>query len=284
MLYKQLKSSPDLSLLAAVPDQEHLVKIIDPGNVIALPSVAHDVAWYPWVAYRCLLTCTRAHGLQLWNDSAQLASYVAMNEQEDRLVNMIAGAFTPTGHHIFSVGSNRLYQFDLQRTGKPINTMELGKSLSAISIRPDDTGLMAVGSFCGDITLLNQDNIIHTINLQHGISQLHLEGWNLIGSSRNDPRLMVWDLRNLENNLHVFDRGPVAANQRMYWAVKGDYVYTGDKVGEVKRCNITTGECNIVHNFNCPIAALAFHNLKLVASLGDRQNGSIHSLNKITID
>lgn len=102
----------------------------------------------------------------------------------------------------------------------------------------------------------------------NGITQVQFSnsGKHLLSTSRNYDELLCWDIRNTGDIMHRFKR-PGSTNQRLYFDVFDDKVFTGDTDGMVSIYDISTG--TLLKQFrsnNCPVSGCSISKGSLLAT------------------
>lgn len=201
----------------------------------------------------------------------------------DQVVGPYSVCFTPDGGRIYCGLENSVQVFDTARPGnqgQTIYTTPTRKSkegqkgiISTIAFCPDGSGLWAAGSYSrtiglyderqeGVLFLLADGNVdIDRVRFAErpgrtkptryregmgGVTQISFspDGLYLFSASRKDNLMLCWDIRNSDEVLCAFDRGPSDTNQRMLFDVDvgGKWLVAGDTEGYVSAFQLGVGE------------------------------------------
>lgn len=260
-----------------------------------LSASCYDYCFYPFMnsqdhASCCFLTAVKDSPVQLWDviTGKLRASYIAPDHVEIiRAPNALA--FNLDGSKIFCGYTNRINVFT---TGIPgsnsdkISTTTSRKAkdglkgiISSISFNPDHSGILAVGTFSGEIGIYDERDysLLDLKYVETGVSQIEFSknGKLMITASRKSNEILVWDLRNTGQVLFSLSRNGFT-NQRLKFSLdpSGKYIGTGDIKGVFTSFNLDTGEKVFSKQlYDDVCSSVAFHPFLpfLASSSGERR-------------
>lgn len=228
-----------------------------------LSASCYDYCFYPFMnsqdhASCCFLTAIKDSPVQLWDviTGKLRASYIAPDHVEIiRAPNAIS--FNLDGSKIFCGYTNRINVFATAIPGSSsdkISTTTCRKSkdglkgiISCISFNPDYSGILAVGTFSGEIGIYDERDysLLDLKYVKSGVSQIEFskDGKLMITASRKSDEILVWDLRNTGQVLFSLPRNGFT-NQRLKFSINssGTCLGTGDTSGLFTCFNLDTGE------------------------------------------
>ncbi|KAH6561703.1 hypothetical protein BASA61_009954 [Batrachochytrium salamandrivorans] len=228
----------------------------------------YDMKWYPFMsssdpATCCFISCSRDHPVQLWDAySGQLRGTYMTKDHVDQVSAPISLAFNLDGSKIFCGLEGRLQIFDTGRPGTDSEVVALtpcrrssdGQKglVSSIAFSPDQSGLLGVGTYSGQVGLY--DSTTHGCvqllepSWRHGVTQVQFSTTTattlLFAASRLASAIECWDLR-------MLGRAPLgrfslcgATQQRLAFDVTSAgskmYLVSGDRVGDVRVYDVMT--------------------------------------------
>ncbi len=282
--FKSLFYSPDGNLLLAVnEDQTSTVYTANNKSIYQSPSSINDVVWYPWSKSdvpnsSCYIVSSCDQPLKLIDafDSKVRAHYLPVNEKEE-LDKTLCCCFSPDGSILFGGSMERIYAFKTQNSGPNydcIRTREDRKSkcgqkglLSSLCHRWDDTGVLAAGSFNGQIGIYDvrsSNSCVLLINTEAAITQMCFDrnGLDLFAAHRQKDLITQWDLRSGDKADFDINRGG-QTNQRLYFSMStdGSTIMTGSSLeSEVIKYDLMEGTTTVMKTDHSDIiSAISCH-------------------------
>jgi WD40 repeat protein len=229
----------------------------------------------------CFLYTKQEHPLTLMdaNTKKQRFVYKTVNINTQESQSPIVSKFNLSGERIYSGFKGEFIQvFDIQ--GSDLGFMKLSPNkkscggvkglVSGINFNKDRSGLFAVCSYEGIVGLYDEkslqeclvldcssfdpitvsvDGVIgHKVNddlmgSRKGLTQAEFSscGNYLITTARKSNHIKIWDVRNTCQTIFSLDRKG-DTNQRIWFEINQDTLYTGDTGGNVFKYNVVSGE------------------------------------------
>jgi len=166
-------------------------------------------------------------------------------------------AFGPDGSQLFAGGHAAIHLFDVSRPGRDYLTIKTFQRkqdgqpgiISSISFAPDNSGLMAVGSYSGVAALYDsrtQEQLFILEGHRGGITHTRFsaDGNYLYTGARRDGLIYCWDARNATGVLYTLERDTSTTNQRIFFDIEpcGRHLATGGEDGWVRFFDLRVGE------------------------------------------
>eukprot|EP00798_Chlamydomonas_sp_ICE-L_P027478 gene27478-4784_t len=229
----------------------------------------YDYAWYPGMSALDPVTCcfastARAHPIHLWDacTGALRCTYRGYNDV-DEVWAAYSVLFNTQGTHVYG-GPGREYR-RIHTQGKKSEEGKLPGIVSCMAASTDSTTL-AAGTYSGCVGLYDARShealyILHghkggvtqshaALYILHGhkggVTQVKFshDGNFLFSGARQDPDIIVWDVRQTSGEVYRLQRDTATTNQRIQFDVEpcGRHLATGGCNGSVKVFDLTTGE------------------------------------------
>lgn len=260
-----------------------------PSLSVSNPDLIYDMTWFPLMTSTsssssvCLVSCGR-NPLRLIDayTGKTRATYKAFDHLE-QMVSPHSIAFSPDGEKIYAGFTGILRVFYTSVPGSSFIEVPTASDaylqtgiLSCIAFNPGDKKMFAVGSYSKQISLSNErdEAVFHVLGGQSKGGVTHLafsqDGNKLLSGGRKDPNIICWDLRNLGQVFCVYKRS-VSTNQRMYFDVKNDMLFSGNDNGLISLWSLSSPETSPSQSFkghNDSVNGISLHPcLPLLASV-----------------
>lgn len=249
---------PELvDISTSIPLREHL-------KLSPAPAAMLGLEWFPFASYTrpetfCFVRSVRDLPVQLidGNTGRVRASYAIIDHQE-RFVGPNSMTFSPNGTKLYCGFENGIECFDVANPGangtrhmlSPSRKAKQGQKglISTIALSPDESGLMAAGSFAKSLYLYDasggEPRLIRSLKSKDpshrgaGVTQakFHPTMPNYIyATSRRMNHILVWDIRNPADVVMALPR-PGNTHQRIHFDIDpwGKWLTTGDTNGDVR--------------------------------------------------
>ncbi|CAD6586728.1 MAG: hypothetical protein CYPHOPRED_003636 [Cyphobasidiales sp. Tagirdzhanova-0007] len=225
------------------------------------PAALLGVEWYPFAASQrpetfCFVKSCRDLPVTLvdGNTGKIRASYAIIDHQE-RFIGPQSMAFSPDGMKLYCGFESAIECFDIAHagnTGTRFKTSPSRKSrqgqkglISCIALSPDQSGLMAAGSYGRSICLYDmsagEPRLLRSLSAKEhkgaGVTQVKFHPTSpelLYTASRCSDSILLWDVRNTKTILMTHYRKG-HTNQRIHFDIDvwGKWLTTGDTDGFV---------------------------------------------------
>jgi WD40 repeat protein len=197
----------------------------------------------------CFVASTRDHPVRLFDSiTGQVRTSYKTKDAADETKAPLTCKFSLDGQKIYCGFENSIQIFDTGRPGTDCELVKLTPNrkssdgikglIADISFNPDFSGIFAVGSYSGQIGLLDErtnDLLLEIIEpSRSGVTQCRFskDGSMLFSASRACDGIRVWDIRNTTEILHTLPRIS-KTNQRINFSILDDFLYTGNQDGKV---------------------------------------------------
>ncbi|KAM7264565.1 hypothetical protein ACFE04_002248 [Oxalis oulophora] len=235
-----------------------------PANLVVKEGESvYDFCWYPYMSASDPVTCvfatsTRDHPIHLWDaTSGELRCSYRAYDAMDEITAAFSVGFNPAGTKIFAGYNKSIRVFDVHRPGRDFeqhSTLQRNKEgqrgiISAIAFGPNDSKMLATGSYDQTTAIYSEDNmeLLYVLHGQEGgvtHVQFSKDGNYLYTGGRKDPFIMCWDVRNTVEVVYKLYRSAEHTNQRISFDIEpsGKHLGTGGQDGTVNIYDLQTGQ------------------------------------------
>ncbi|OAV96126.1 hypothetical protein PTTG_02147 [Puccinia triticina 1-1 BBBD Race 1] len=219
-----------------------------------------STCWFPYSSSTdpsryCFVAAVKDHPIHLLDasDGRIRASYPIVDHRE-RMVAPHSMLFSDDGTTLFAGYESAIEIFDVSRSGEAgerYKTISSRKSkdgqkgiISALALDPSQQGLLAAGSYSGQIALHDTKSseiapaLVFNTTETTGVTQVKFHPQNdqvMFSASRKSNQILCWDLRYGATTFHSFNR-PGRTNQKIQfdtdWA--GTNLITGATDGKIR--------------------------------------------------
>ncbi len=240
------------------------------ANYVNEPGRIYDFCWYPLCAQAgeassYFLTSGNGYPVHLWSargeNVATLTSSFSIYDPNEQLQSAMSLTFNAHGSSVYAGSFGKVSTFDVSRPGRPLTERytsgndRSGGIVSAIEFNPDFSGIYAVGSYTGTVSLYEErtGDLLKEVEATEGNRSIHKNGvshlqWTrdgryLLSGGRKDSAVRVFDIRGSGSMLFELSR-PSSTNQRLYFDIDtaAKHVYAGATDGYVYVYSLDTGE------------------------------------------
>ena len=218
---------------------------------ISEPETIYNFQYYPFQQSSmpsscCVLTCSKAQPVHLWDTNLQYKPFVRATYRADRngeFVYPLSARFTPDGTQVYTTSERTVRVFDVSRPGNEFEerlTCETRRSrfgqkgmLSCIAFEPYGS-CYAVGSFQGSCWIYTMSGqpvcSLRIPSKNRGVTQVQFDndGRLVFVACRRDSFVYAFDIRKSRDLLLKLRRSNTkTTNQRIGFDVRGPYVISG---------------------------------------------------------
>jgi WD40 repeat protein len=252
-------------------------------------NTIYDFDWFPQMTCTipescCFIASIKDHPAQLYDCSNDKVRHTYQTRDEfDQVYTPLTTKFNLNGSKLYCGGNSRLQIFDisgaLEQTfaTSPSKKSKLGLKglVSFISFNPDLSGLYSACTFKGHVGLYDERSNQEYYILQDGSEQgciqtsFTSDGRYLAVGYRNSDSIRIWDIRNTGEIIYKLHRSG-SSNQRLYFTIKQDILYSGDLQGNILEYKVSSGTGKITKEYETSVASVSFSEIMSVGT-GSRQ-------------
>ncbi|XP_001849879.2 telomerase Cajal body protein 1 homolog [Culex quinquefasciatus] len=231
------------------------VNLLDAAVHVRESTLVYDYQWYPGmhssVPETAVWIASRQHEpIQMWDayTGKLRCSYKGYNAV-DEVEAALSLAWSLDGAFIYGGYKKSIKLFDVKSPGREISSFTTKVTASCMTACAPLPNLMIFGSWSRSITALvtnSGDQLAvgrNSTDCSHnaGVTWLKfIPRTNLfVSGGRKDPKLMMWDIRQMTKPYHVLNR-VCDTNQRIYFDTSpyGEWIVSGNTDGTVRAWNL----------------------------------------------
>lgn len=202
-------------------------------------GTVYDYCWYPFMDSRQPITCcwlsTQQHGpIQMWDafDGKLRCSYRGF-DAVDEVEAALSCTFSSDATDVIGGYRKSLKIFRTDVPGRDFINVPLKSTASCLATNNEsDRNVIAIGSWNCSVTLMDlrapTETTLLPIRHTGGITSMRFlaDTNNLLTGARKDGKLILWDVRKLNDSLFTMSRN-VKTNQTIYFDVSSDKSWLG---------------------------------------------------------